>query len=119
MKATSSLGLSSRSAATLAYSGWWVTGVIVWWLERSDRSARFHAAQAIVTFGLIALLVALFGVLAAASLSFLPAAFGFFLSAAAGTWLAGVVLWGVAMWKAAGGHEWRIPVAADWAERLL
>jgi len=116
--AMSSTGLSPRIAATLAYSGWWVTGAIFWWLERRDRAVRFHAAQAIVAFGLIALLIVLFGALAAASLSFFPSTFGFFLSAAAITWLAGVVLWGVAMWKAVNGTEWRMPGAAGWAERL-
>jgi len=114
----SSTGLSSPSAAVLAYSGWWVTGAIFWWLERRDRLVRFHAAQAIVAFGVIAFLVVLCAGLAALSLSFLPSMFGFFAGAAAVTWAAGVVLWGLAMWKAARGDEWRIPVAAGWAERL-
>lgn len=114
----SSTGLPSELAAVLAYSGWWVTGGIFWWLERRDRLVRFHAAQAVVAFGFIALLFTLCAVLAAASLSFLPSMFGFFAGAAAATWAAGVVLWGIAMWKAARGDEWRIPVAADLAERL-
>jgi uncharacterized membrane protein len=37
---------------------------------------------------------------------------------AAAAWLGGVVLWGVTMWKVASGDEWRIPVAADMADRL-
>jgi uncharacterized membrane protein len=114
----SSLGLSSRTAAVLAYSGWWVTGAIVWFLERRNPRARFHAAQAIVVFGLIALLIVLFGVLAVASLSFLPSTFGFFITAAMVTWTAGVLLWGVTMWKVASGDEWKIPVAAGWVDRL-
>ena len=68
----SSLGLPSRTASALAYSGWWVTGAIFWLLEREDRVVRFHAAQAIVVFGVAALAVVILGVLAAASLSFLP-----------------------------------------------
>ncbi len=114
----SSTGLSSRTAATLAYSGWWVTGAIFWFVERRDPFVRFHAAQAVVVFGLAALLVAVFGALAVASLAFLPATFGFFVIAATVTWTAAVVLWGMAMWKAAGGGAWRVPVAAGWAERL-
>jgi uncharacterized membrane protein len=114
----SSTGLSSPVAAALAYSGWWVTGGIFWWLERRDRLVRFHAAQAVVVFGLIAALIGLFAGLAAISLSFLPSMFGFFAGAAALTWMAGVLLWGLAMWKAASGDEWRIPLAAEWAERL-
>jgi uncharacterized membrane protein len=69
---SSSLGLPSRTGATLAYSGWWITGAIFWLLEREDPVVRFHAAQSIVVFGITALLVVVFGMLAAASLSFLP-----------------------------------------------
>src|SRR5688500_1395231 len=100
---TSSTGLSSRTAAALAYSGWWVTGAIIWFLERQDASVRFHAAQAVAAFGVIALLILLFGGLAAASLSFLPSTFTLFITAAAATWIGGLVLWGVMMWKTASG----------------
>lgn len=118
MTKTSSTGLSSRTAALLAYSGWWVTGVMVWFVERRDAFVRFHAAQAITAFGLIALLMLAFTILAVASLSFLPATFTFFLTAAAVTWAVGVLLWAVVMWKTAAGEGWRIPVAADLADRL-
>ena len=114
----SSTGLSSPLAAVLAYSGWWVTGAIFWWLERHDRTVRLHAAQAVVAFGAIALLISAFAMLALVSLSFLPSMFGFFAGAALMTWTAGVVLWSVSMWKAARGDRWRIPVAWVWAERL-
>ena len=115
---TSSTGLPSRTAAALAYSGWWVTGAIFWFVERRDSFVRFHAAQAVVVFGLAAFLVVFFCGLAVASLAFLPATFGFFVVAATVTWTAAVVLWGIAMWKAVGGETWRIPVASGWAERL-
>ena len=115
----SSLGLSSRTAAALAYSGWWVTGAIVWLVERRDPIVRFHAAQAVVVFGCAALLIALFGGLALASLSFLSSTFGFFVTAAMVTWTAGVLLWGVTIWKVARGDEWRILVAAAWVDRLV
>lgn len=114
----SSTGLSSRTAAALAYGGWWVTGLIVWFLERRDPLARFHAAQSIVTFGAIGLLIVLFGFLAAASLSFLPAAFTPLISAAIGAWVTGVALWVVSLWRAASGKAWRIPIAADVADRM-
>lgn len=51
-------------------------------------------------------------------LAWLPATFGVFVGAATVTWAAGVGLWGIAMWKAADGDEWRVPIAAGWAERL-
>ena len=115
----SSTGLAPRVAAPLAYAGWWVTGLLFWFLERRDAYVRFHAAQAVAAFGIIALLIAGFGLLALASLSFLPSAFVPFLWSAAVTWLAGVVLWGVVIWNAARGRVWRIPLAADLADRLV
>jgi uncharacterized membrane protein len=115
----SSTGLPSRTAAALSYSGWWVTGAIFWFLERRDPLVRFHAAQALVIFGILALQMMLCGLLAAASLTFLPSLFIFFAGATALGWVTGVVVWGMAMWRAARGDEWRMPVVARWADRLV
>ena len=115
----SSTGLSPRVAATLAYLGWWVTGAIFWVVERQDRRVRFHAAQAVTAFGLIALLVALFAGLAIASLSFMPAAFPALLWTAVAVWAVGMLLWLAVMWKAASGDAFRIPLAAGLADRLV
>ena len=115
----SSTGLSPRLAASLAYAGWWVTGAILWFVERRDRRIRFHAAQSLAAFGIVAFLILAFGALALASLSLLPAAFNLFLWAAIATWAGGIALWIVALWKAATGHAWRIPIAAELADRIV
>jgi uncharacterized membrane protein len=115
----SSTGLPPRLAAALAYAGWWLTGLLFWFVERRDRYVRFHAAQAVAAFGIIAALVAGFSLMAAVSLSFLPTAFTPFLWAAALTWALGIALSVVAMWKAATGNAWRIPLAAELADRLM
>lgn len=119
MDATSSTGIPSRTAAALAYGGWWVTGLMFWFLERHDRFARFHAAQSLVAFGAIAVVVMVFGVLAAASLSFLPGAFTVLIGVTVFAWVLGVALWAVSLWKAANGEDWRIPVAATYADRMI
>jgi len=116
--AMTSTGLTPRTGATLAYLAWWMTGLLFWVLEREDRFVRFHAAQALTVFGALSLAIAALLVLAAASLSFLPAAFTPLLTAAGVTWVSGVALWVVAMWKAANGEAFRIPLAAGWADRL-
>lgn len=116
--ARTSTGLTPRTGATLAYLAWWVTGLVFWALEREDRFVRFHAAQAVAVFGAVALLITLFLVLAVLSLSFLPSAFGLLLVAAGVTWLLGVGLWLVAMWKVASGEAFRLPLAAEWAESM-
>jgi uncharacterized membrane protein len=117
--AITSTGLTPRTAATMAYLAWWVTGAVFWALEREDRFARFHAAQAVVAFGAVALLIMLFLLLAVLSLSFAPAAFVLLLVAAGATWLGGVCLWLLAMWKVASGDAFRLPLAAGWADRLI
>lgn len=111
------LGLPPRLAATLAYAGWWITGVIFWRLERRDGFVRFHAAQACVVFGAIAIVVAVLAAIAGASVVYNPQAVGFWSWTAAIVWGAGLVLWPFAMWRAATGRFWRIPIAArvaDW-----
>ncbi len=62
--AATSTGLAPRTAATLAYAAWWITGLMFWFLEREDRFVRFHAAQAMVGFGAISGLVVGLAVLA-------------------------------------------------------
>ena len=115
----SSTGLAPHLAAALAYAGWWITGLLFWFIERRDPYVRFHAAQAVAAFGIVALLIAGFCLLALASLTFLPSAFVPFLWAAAATWLGGTLLWAVVMWNAARGRTWRIPLAAELADRLV
>jgi uncharacterized membrane protein len=111
-------GLPRHVAAPLAYAGWWVTGALFWFLERRDKFVRFHAAQACVVFGAIAVVVALLSVIAATSLMFMPDAFGFWMWSAGLIWVAGLVLWVVAIWNAATGRLWRIPIAAEIADRM-
>ncbi len=112
------IGLPGRVAAPLAYAGWWVTGVLFWFLERRDLYVRFHAAQACVAFGIIAFVVTLLSGLAATSLMFMPNAFTFWVWTAGLIWLAGVALWVAAIWNAATGRLWRIPLAAAIADRM-
>jgi uncharacterized membrane protein len=95
-----------------------VTGLIFLFLEQQDRYVRFHAAQACVAFGTIALVVAWLAGMAAASLMFMPRAFGFWAWSAGVGWGASLVLWVVSMWSAATGRPWRIPLAAGIADRM-
>ena len=115
----SSIGLSPRVAAALGYSGWWITGLLFWLLERRDPFIRFHAAQAVTAFGTMAVLIGTLSALALLSLTFVPAAFDALVIAAQVVAVLAVVLWGVSMWRVASGHDWRIPIADRWAERML
>ena len=101
-----------RARPPRCYAGWWVTGLIIWFLERRDRFVRFHAAQSCVAFGAIAVVI-----LSSAARGSVAVVHAVGVQRAAGravfAWVAGVVLWLVSIWKAANGADWRIPVAAD------
>jgi len=114
----SSTGLPSRLAAALAYAGWWITGGLLWLVERRDPYVRFHAAQSMLTFGVAAIAIAGFGGLSLVALQFLPSAFSLFLGAAGVTAVGAVLLWLVAVTQAIRGVRWRIPMVGVMAERL-
>ena len=105
-------------AAVLAYAGWWITGLLFWWVEQRDGFVRFHAAQSVVAFGLATLMIVGFGGMALVSLTVLPSAFVLFMWAAGLTWVLATVLCAVAIWMAVTGREWQMPVAGPLAARL-
>ncbi|HSL23821.1 MAG TPA: DUF4870 domain-containing protein [Vicinamibacterales bacterium] len=114
----SSTGLPPRTGAMLAYLAWWVTGALMLIVERRDRFVRFHAAQSLAALGGVWLLGAAVYALAFVALSAGTGGFVAILWIALGIWAAGVGLWIVCLVKAFRGERWRIPLAADIAERL-
>jgi uncharacterized membrane protein len=114
----SSTGLSPRAGALLAYSAWWVTGLVFWWLERRNPYIRFHAAQSVAAFGTIAAIIAAFGALAVLSLAVLPGGFAPFLWAAGLAWGGGTALWLFALWAVATRRRGRLPLFAALADRM-
>jgi uncharacterized membrane protein len=116
MQPDSTTGLTSRTASVLSYLGWWVTGLIFWAVERRDAVVRFHAAQSVITFGGLALIIIALGAFGLLMLSFAPSGFLFFAVAALIVWAGSVVLWLVALWQASQGKRLRIPLAAGLAD---
>jgi uncharacterized membrane protein len=116
--ATSPLGPDPRVGAAVAYLAWWVTGVLVWLIERDRHDVRVHAAQAMIAFGTVSLAwltlwVGSFAVL-------VVSANGFFVlqRLAQGVLLAGFVVWAVCLWQVSKGLSFRLPWAGPLAERL-
>jgi uncharacterized membrane protein len=50
-------GLETHVASTLAYVGGWVSGLILLFVEKSNRVVRFHAMQSVVTFGILHIII--------------------------------------------------------------
>jgi uncharacterized membrane protein len=114
----SPLGADPRVATLLAYAGGWVSGAVVWLVERDRPAVRMHAAQAMVTFGCATALW--LGLWAGSFVVLVVSATGFFIlqRLAQAVLLASFGLWLFCLWKAWRGEALRLPYVADWADRL-
>jgi uncharacterized membrane protein len=114
--------MDENLAGLLCYVFGWVTGIIFYLIDKRP-FVRFHAAQSVVVFGGIAILYVVLGMFVGASLfagglagagSF---SLGFLLYPILG--LVAFVLWILLMVKAYQGQKFRIPIAADVAEKIF
>lgn len=96
-------GLPKNTAAALSYVLAWLTGVAMLLIEK-DPFVRFHAMQSVVTFGALTVLCLVPGI-------------GWILSPM--IMIVGFVLWLVLIYKAYQGEKFKLPVAGDFAEKLL
>jgi uncharacterized membrane protein len=117
--ATTQPQMGENVTAALSYSLGWLTGLIFYFVDRRP-FVRFHAAQSIVVFG--GLHVVLFALGAFFGLSWLTGGyvgFSFGLGLYRLIDLLAFVLWIVLMIKAYQGQRFRVPLAADIAESVF
>ncbi len=111
--------MSENLAATLSYALGWLTGLVFYLIDKRPY-VRFHATQSIVVFGALNILT--FIVDTFFGLSWLTGGLtGFSMGLALHRILDViiVVLWVLLMVKAYQGEGYRVPYAADWAEKLF
>lgn len=111
--------MDEKVAGLLCYVLGWITGLIFYFIDKRPY-VRFHAAQSIVVFAglhVISIVLAMFfgfsliaGGLSGFSLGY--ALYGL-------VDLAGLILWILLMVKAYQGERFRVPIAADIAEKLF
>jgi uncharacterized membrane protein len=110
--------LSARVEAILSYALWWVGGLAFFLIERKNRFVRFHAAQSIIFFGVVSVLLAVLQLI-----SIIPL-LGFLLSvpisfASTIITIIAVVTWLFMMVQMYRGKNVRIPIVSGYAESLL
>ncbi len=119
-------GLSENAAATLSYVLGWVTGIIFFLIDKRPY-VRFHAAQAIVTFGGLHIIRIVLGFAFGVGWAFGGlghwgyAGWGTFGIGMALVGLLGIItfiLWIVCMIKAATGSRFLVPIAGPIAQNL-
>ncbi len=129
MNQMTSLGMSARLERVLAYSLGWITGIIFFFLEK-NRSVRWHAAQSMVTFGLLSILwfgvTLLRGLLGAVVgwIPFLGGILGGVTGAALGLVLSGLgwitlILWIWLIVMAFVREDYSLPVVGGWVRNLV
>jgi uncharacterized membrane protein len=114
-------GLAENIAGLLCYVLGWVTGIIFFLIDKRP-FVRFHAAQSIVVFGGLHVILILLGHFVG---------FGFFGGWGwnGGSWglivllyelinLVSFILWILLMIKAAQHEKFRVPIAAEFADQL-
>lgn len=118
MSGASPLGPDPRMAVALAYAGGWLSGALIWLVERERPQVRCHALQSILAFGLLTLAWVVCWVLSFAML--IVSATGFFVFQRLAQFLlvATIVLWLVCLWRALRGASIRLPLVGRSAERL-
>jgi uncharacterized membrane protein len=119
--ATSS-GLAPNVAGALSYLLGIITGVLFLVVEKENRFVRFHAAQSVVISGAFIVLNIAVSILSTV-LAVIPVIGWLFGIVLWLLWavvaLVGFILWLVLMFRAFQGEEWRVPVAADYADKIL
>lgn len=123
--AKTSMNLEENIAGVLCYILIWVTGIIFYFLEKENKTVRFHAMQSILTFLPLSILGWILGFIGAPSWT--PGGYWGY-----GTWSPGipaliwlswiiwaitVILWLILMFKAYKGEKFKLPIVGDIAEK--
>ena len=98
----SSLNMPENIAALLAYLFGWVSGLIIFLIERESPFVRFHALQSLIFFGALTLIISIF--------SRIPLV-GWFIAAVGG--ILSFVFWIMGMIRAYNGELYRFPIVGD------
>jgi uncharacterized membrane protein len=111
------LGLTPPHAAALAWAGGWFSGLVILWLDPSERFVRLHALQSVLTVGsLMALAVGAWclGLLMA---FVTPVLFRALTWLSTVTWAVLIVVWVAGLVQAWRGRRLRLPLVSGWADR--
>lgn len=119
LPATTSTGLPSNVAGALAYLLGPITGIAFFVLEKQDRFVRFHAAQSIVVS--VAMIIASVALTVFSAILGIIPIIGFLIGLllSLGFGLASFGLWLLLMFRAFQGAEWEVPMAGEYARKLL
>ncbi len=116
-ESATSVNMNENIEALLAYLFGWLSGLVILLLEKKSRFAKFHAAQSVVVFGGLTVLEIIVAILA---IPFAVIGLGVIITLLyALIYLTMLVLWILLMVKAYQHEDYRVPFAADIADKLV
>lgn len=113
-----STGVEARLSALLCYTAWWLSALVFLVIEQQHRGVRFHAAQSLILFGGLSVMIGLLSALSVAMLVVSASAFQVARLLVYLVWIAAVGIWLVLMLRTFKGETWRVPFVADLADRI-
>jgi len=123
--AKTSMNIEENMAGLLCYLVVWVTGIIFYFMEKKNKTVRFHALQSILTFLPLSVIGWLVGWIGMPKLGYGYGYYGWsydpgipalvYLSWV--IWAITVILWLVLMIKAYQGEKFKLPIVGDIAEK--
>lgn len=121
MQRVTTLGLDERLERVLAYAFGWISGLVLFLLEK-NRRVRWHAMQSMVTFGTLSLLMFAVGFLKG-MLGWIPLlglltnfGLGLLLSA---LWWTALLLWVWLIVMAWMQPDYRLPFVSQWIRHFV
>ena len=106
--AKTSLGMDENVEGLLCYVLGWLTGIIFLVAEKKSKFVKFHAAQSLITFVGLMVLVFIF-----AWIPFIGWAIAAIID------IISFILWILLMYKAYKGEMYKLPVVGDFAEKMV
>ncbi|MDK2912517.1 MAG: hypothetical protein PWR29_1474 [Methanolobus sp.] len=101
------IGLAENISGVVAYFLGFITGIVLLVIEKENKFVRFHAAQSTVVFGalfIISIILGFIPIIGWLIELFLP--------------IIGLLLWLYLMFMAYKGNLYRLPVVAEYADKL-
>ena len=129
-KGDSDAQMKQNKVGLLCYAGFWVTGIIFLVIEKKNRVVRFHAMQALVTFGILQIIWGIAINFAGPFIWGIGFGYGWGWFVPSPLQIAGVaifwifftiwwVLWAVLMYRTYHGRMYRVPWFGNLAEKCL
>lgn len=124
-KSDSTMNMDENVASMVCYIGLWVTGLIFYFMEKKNKTVRFHAMQSILTF--LPLMIISYALWWIGAPKF-TGGYGYYgwgwdpgipalLWISYGLWALTGILWLILVFKSYQGEKFKLPIIGDIAEK--